>query len=73
MDRPHEAKDVVLRVFVKALAKRVGTPPQTPPVSCWVKNRPRHPTIWGLGVGNMVRPPRPLIRRRKTIHEYSGN
>ena len=27
MDRPHEAKDVVLRVFVKALAKRVGNRP----------------------------------------------
>jgi len=31
MDRPHEAKDVVLRVFVKALAKRVGNRPKIPP------------------------------------------
>jgi len=34
MDRPHEAKDVVLRVFVKALAKRVGNRPQNPTVYC---------------------------------------
>ena len=71
MDRPHEAKDVVLRVFVKALAKRVGNrPPKSHRLLLGEKptTGPNYQSS-----RKIFRSPRPLIRRRKTIHEYSGN